>query len=796
MIVRLIHWIFLSVLFFGLPAIASGQTYISTSVKDSVEIIIDTWGVPHIYAQKQEDLFFAQGFNAARDRLFQFEIWRRQATGTVAEILGRRELKRDIGTRLFSFRGDMEEEMRHYHPQGKLIIESFVAGINSYIDWINDRPDQLPLPFKILKIIPKHWTPEVVVSRHQGLLGNIGQELDMGRLVHLLGEQKVREIKWFHPFDPILKIDPSIDASHLLENILELYNAYRKPVSFKPSDLGMSESPGTMPSEDPDFLEDHSNMGSNNWVINGSHTQSDYPILANDPHRSLAIPSLRYMAHLVGPGWNVIGGGEPEIPGISIGHNEYGAWGLTVFLTDAEDLYVYRLNPQNKNEYWHDGQWLQMSVIEEQIPLKGSQHELVQLHYTLHGPVVFQDIEKGIAYAVRCGWREVGGSPYLASLRMNQSIDFESFRDACNYSHIPGENMVWADRAGNIGWQAVGISPIRNGFSGLVPIPGDGSHEWSGYLEIKKKPHAYNPPSGMIITANENLTTRDYPYPEALGYLWPDPIRGDRIAECLSAGRKANLTDMMELQNDQFSIPARTFIALLEGLESGLPLAQTALDALRNWNYMMDANSIAASIFDAWERKLKEAFINAEVPPVARPFYGSVQHKVLADWLVSPDGVFGSQPLKGRDRLLIQTLEAAVSDLAKLLGSDLRKWQYGQTNYKHVQIKHALGEIAGVEQNAKLNTKILARGGSAATVGNTGGNLNQSSGATFKILVDTEDWDRALAINCPGQSGNPDDKHYQDLFEPWGKDKYFPLFYSREKVLEVADQIIYLVPGR
>ena len=184
-------------------------------------------------------------------------------------------------------------------------------------------------------------------------------------------------------------------------------------------------------------------------------------MMVNDPHRSQAVPSLRYWAHLVGPGWNVIGGGEPEIPGISIGHNEHGAWGLTVFSTDGEDLYVYETNPQNSNQYRYNGRWEDMRIIEEELPVKGTSPVTVELKYTQHGPVVFEDTDKDLAYAVRPAWMEIGGSPYLASLRMDQAKNWEEFREASNYSNIPGENMIWADRDGNIGWQAVGIAPIR-----------------------------------------------------------------------------------------------------------------------------------------------------------------------------------------------------------------------------------------------------------------------------------------------------------------------------------------------
>lgn len=428
------------------------------------------------------------------------------------------------------------------------------------------------------------------------------------------------------------------------------------------------------------------------------------------------------------------------------------------------------------------------------IPVKGLADEQVDLKYTVHGPVVYQDEKEGIGYAVRCGWLEVGGSPYLASLRMDQSFDFESFRDACNYSHIPGENMVWADRSGNIGWQAVGIAPIRNNFSGLVPVPGDGTYEWNGYLEIRKKPNSYNPASGKIITANENLTALNYPYPEAIGFEWSDPVRADRIAEYLGSGRKMTMADMMEIQNDHLSIVARTLVPLL----NGVTISDTKLDQARNllvsWDSRMDVESVAATIYNEWEKALKIALKEIKVPEPVRKYSGTLQAKKVVDFLTFPDGDFGSDPLEGRDRLLIRCLDEAIATLEDRLGNDQKGWQYGQEQYKHVLFNHALGPLVDAGTRDKINVGPYPRGGSSTTVGNTGSNLNQTSGATFKIICDTEDWDRSLAINAPGQSGDPENEHYSDLFETWARDRYFPLFYSKEKIESVADQIIYLVP--
>ncbi len=333
----------------GVSYSSNSQNKNIQGLKESVEIIRDSWGINHIYAKNQEDLFFAQGYTAAKDRLFQFEIWRRQATGSVAEILGERELARDIGTRLFKFRGNLEEELNHYHKDGSSIINAYTNGVNAYINEINKTPDDLPIEFQMLGIKPKLWTPEVVISRHQGLLGNSNDELQIARTVAAIGEEKAKELFWFHPKNPSLNLDLSIDKLGLNEPILDIYDAFREPIKFEREDLVVSYQ-NNEPFNNLELIqknqEDSLSIGSNNWLVSGRLMKNGMPLMANDPHRGIANPSLRYMAHLVAPGWNVIGGGEPEIPGISIGHNDYGAWGLTVFRTDGEDIYVYDINPE------------------------------------------------------------------------------------------------------------------------------------------------------------------------------------------------------------------------------------------------------------------------------------------------------------------------------------------------------------------------------------------------------------------------------------------------------------------
>ena len=772
-------------------------------LQDSVEIKVDAWGVPHIYAQNEADLFFAQGYYACRDRLFQFELWRRQATGTIAEILGPRELKRDMGARLFKFRGDITKELQHYHPHGESIVKAFVKGINAAIEQANKNPQSLPLEFKLLNITPQYWTPEVVISRHQGLLSNVTDELRTARLVAKIGENKAREVSHFHPNQPNLTMKVPTDG--LFEDILNLYSAFRKPIEFKPADLAFQYQNDV---DNFKYLVDNQpitndlvdnpkfDIGSNNWVINGSKTQSGYPIMANDPHRTIAVPSLRYVAHLNAPGWHVIGGGEPTIPGISVGHNTEGAWGLTIFGTDAEDMYVYDINPKNPLEYRYQGIWEKMKVIKEIIPIKGQKPDTVELKYTRHGPVVFEDAARKKAYAIRCAWLEIGGAPYLASLRMNQAKTWEEFRLACGYSHIPAENMVWADRKGNIGWQAVGITPIRKGFSGMVPLKGDGSQEWSGYLPIVSRPNAYNPKEGFIATANQNVTPPQYPNIETtIGYAWADPYRANRISEVLSSGKKMTLNDMTALQTDYLAIPARQLMPLLKDL----PLPFTGdkavlIEPFINWDYTLTKNSISATIYVEWENQMEKAFMKKLVPEQGRKYITSLSTQQMVAWLTLPDNKFGDNPTAGRDSFLIQTLTTALSAIEKRLGNDVSKWQYGQENNKHVLIKHPLSNAANAEMKKRLDVGPVPRGGYSQTVGSTGDSLNQASGASFRIIVDTGDWDATLCTNSPGQSGNPDNPNYRNLFDLWAKDRYFPLFFSKNKVESVTKERLLLKP--
>jgi penicillin G amidase len=764
-----------------------------------VEIIRDEYGVNHIYAQNEHDLFFAQGYSAAKDRLFQFEIWRRQASGTVSEILGERELKRDIGVRLFKYRGDLEKEFNHYHPQGVAIINAFTEGINAYVAETEKDPSLLTMEFQLLGIKAGRWTPELVVSRHQGLLGNLPDELAIGRAVALIGADQVKKIKVFEPGEPNITLDAAIDPQGLLEDIVGPYEAFRKPISFQPEDLVAYSN-----TDEADYerlqlqdqlayeeitSQEQRSIGSNNWIVSGSKSESGFPMLANDPHRALAIPSLRYMVHLNAPGWNVVGGGEPTIPGVSIGHNEFGAWGLTVFEVDGEDIMVYELNPKNLNQYKYKDGWEEMTSFKDTIHVKGSADVFVEHKYTRHGPVTFIDAKRNKAYAMRCGWMEPGGAPYMASLRMNGAKTWKEFREACSFSHLPGENMIWADKEGNIGWQAVGISPIRKNWDGLVPVPGDGRYEWDGFLPIKELPNTFNPEKGFWATANENLVPKNYPHRDAVGWEWADSSRSNRINEVLASRDKHTQEDMRKLQVDYTSLPARQLVPYLNSIKSSNAEVEKMRQMLLNWDFVMDKNSVAATIYSAWERKILERAYPLFVPEKARGVIKSVSLKRALQWIKADE-----PELQGRDQFLLSCLEAGISTLHEKLGDDETKWQYGQPDYHYVLIKHPLSNAVNDSIRAILECGPVGRGGSGSTPGVTGNGDNQSHGATFRMVADASDWDKTLFTNSPGQSGNPQSSFYKNLFELWASDRHLPVYFSKEKVNQSAKEKIILNP--
>jgi len=777
-------------------------------LKQSVDIVKDRWGVSHIYAQNQRDLFFAQGYNAARDRLFQFEIWRRRATGTLAQIMGDKAFEHDRGARLLRFRGDLKAEMAHYHRDGVEIISAFVDGVNAYIHQTEQHPELLPFEFTVLGIRPGRWTPAVVVSRHNALTGGLSNEILLAKVLSAIGEEKTRN---FLPFyrDTYLRPFEGIDLSKIGSHIMAPYKASRTMPAFTRDDLAgvvlpvgnsvavqqLNTLASTALSDFEDPIEGFNNIGSNNWVLHGSKTASGMPLLANDPHRTIATPSLRYLVHLNAPAgagsdaWNVVGAGEPVLPGISIGHNEHGAWGLTIFRIDQEDLMVYNTDPDNASRYRYRGGWKEMDIEQQQITVRGVGRKTVTLKYTVHGPVLFEDKTNHLAYGLKAAWLDQGATPYLASLRMDQATSWQEFREACSFSGLPGENMLWADRDGNIGWQSVGLSPVRFGWDGSLPIPGDGEYEWNGYMPIKSMPHLSNPVNGWYGTANNFNVPAGYP--NVFSDFYSDPARIYRLREVLEGASKHSIEDSMALQYDTKSMTAEQLTRLLRPLQLDRDLQDAAV-LFEDWDHFMDRDSAAAALYDQWELELLKQLRALYIPTGQGAGLPVLSRHKLLQWLQSaPSYLFGEDAVAARNKIMIASLRLAVDTLRRDLGDDPADWFYG--HYHYAKIIHPLSPLMSTAQRQQIDLPRLPRGGASNTLNANRGN-RQRSGASFRMVVDTADWDLSRATNGPGQSGDPRSSHYRDLYEQWNRGEYFPLYFSRHKIEGAAASRTLLQP--
>jgi penicillin amidase len=760
---------------------AGSVNYRVKGLRAPVELIEDRYGVPHLYAGGEDDVFLAQGFNAARERLFQIDLWRRRGLGRLAEVLGPDYVEQDRATRLFLYRGDMDVEWARYSEDAQRIAGRFTAGINAYLDWLGEHPDRLPPEFGVLGYAPARWEPaDVVRIRSHGLTRNLASEVKRAKVACVAGVDADLVRQGLQP-DRRTTVPEGFDPCAVPGDVLDVFELATREVEFKEGGIRARA------------VRDGATEGSNNWVVGGQRSGTGRPILANDPHRAYAAPSLRYIAHLSAPGLDVIGAGEPALPGISIGHNGTIAFGLTIFPMDQEDLYVYQLDPADRTRYRYRDGWESMSVLREQVAVRGEAPRTVELAFTRHGPVIRVDEQRNLAYAVRTVWLEPGMSPYFGSVGYMRARTFSEFTESMRNWGAPTENQVYADVDGNIGWVPGGLAPRRVGYDGLLPVPGDGRYEWDGFYSGDDLPRQLNPAAGFIATANQFNLPPEF-QDKGLGFEWVNPFRHQRIVEVLSQQRNHTVADSAALQNDQLSIPARRLTALLSNVDSGESDVRRALRLLREWDAVETADSHAAALFEVWLSKhLGPGFVRAAVPKAAEVIDDADTLVLLGElekpgsWL--PDAA-------ARDRLLLDTLRSAYAEVRELLGRGEANWKWGTLHHSFFQ--HPASAAFDDTDRARFDVGPLPRGGSPDTVNQSSyrtKDFRQTNGPSFRMILDVGDWDSSIAVNTPGQSGDPDNPHYRDLAEPWRTGQYVPLAYSRDAVEEIAERRILLLPA-
>jgi penicillin amidase len=716
-------------------------------LREPVEIIRDAWGVTHIYAKNQDDMFFAQGFVMGQDRLWQLHMWRMTAEGRLSEILGPAAFDRDRQTRLGKFRGPYDDkEWTSYHPDGKKIFTAWTNGLNAYIA---QAMSNLPLEFKLTGLTPEPWKPETPLLR--GGTGD-GGELALARLVKRVGVKEATRQRMPDPWSEIV-IPDGLDLATIAEEAPAGGRGGRgglpRPQIVPPYDalVGRGGAGG-------DFVEPvNPDPGSNNWTISGKHTATGKPIVANDPHREVGNPSLRYIVHLVSPGWNVIGAGEAPFVGVALGHNTRVAWGLTITGTDQTDTFIEETNPANPNEMKYLGAWEPFTIVREEIKIKGEAPRTVEFKISRHGPVFLEDPKNHRAYVTRSTAHEPGTAPYLAGLRLSQATDCKDFMERALYWKAPTENLNCGDVDGNISLQSSALTPNRRGWDGRMPVPGTGKYEWDGFRT--DLPRRLNPTSGYIATANNNINTSGYWPPVVFKSLTAIPYdRITRVEQVLNEmffgpnPRKFTIADSERLQHDAYMLQASYDQDLFTGWTGKTPQTEKARTLIAAWNAVLDKDSAAAAIYQTWRQT---------VDAKATQFY---------------------RPLDERRPFVEPGLVLAIERLTQTQGADWSQWRWGR-------------------MHTQAFAHPLVRAFDVPTIERSGGTGTPfAGGASYRENMDVADWDRSTVTNVPGQSAQPESEFYANLLPLWDKGEFFPMLYTRAKVDQNARHRMNLKPAK
>ncbi len=722
-------------------------------LREPVEVIRDEWGIPHIYAQNDDDLFLAQGYVMAQDRLWQMEMWRRWHEGRLSEIFGPEAFDYDLRTRQMMFRGPWDEsEWTSYHPDGERIFTAYANGVNAFIE---QNRDNLPVEFKLTGVVPDPWTAKTVVLRWaqvglSSVRGHARSELQLAMNVGRFGAEEANRRASPDPWDD-LEVPEGLDVSIITQEVLSAMGAGDgDPFSGnRLPDLEVVEryrhlTPAVRTAQvsNPQVATE----GSNNWVVSGDRSPTGVPILANDPHRRIEMPALRYFVHLNAPGWNVMGGGEPPFVGVDAGHNEHMAWGFTFAGTDMVDLYVEEVDPENPNLVrWQDG-WEPLRVIEEEIGIKGEAPRTVELKFSRHGPVIYEDMENPVAYAVRSVVQDHGTAAYKGSFKMAQAESCEDFFERAMFWMVPTHSLICGDDSGNIALQVTGLTPDRDGWNGRLPVPGNGKYEWRGFRS--DLPREFNPDRGYITTANNNVHPPGYQgrpvfYHSSRGVA---TSRITRLHQILGTDKLFSVEDHQAIQLDAYSLRSEGDIPAFQGWTSDDPQVERARALISEWDGVLARESSAAAIYVQWTRLSAAEARNAAT---------STQE---------------------RRALVEEGLARTVDALTEDWGTDWSEWTYGRGNpsgLAHMFIPN-------------FDLPAVERPGGFGTI--------NATGANFRRIIDLSDLDNSVATNAPGQSAQPGSPFYDNLSDYLGNGEYFPFLFTREAIEERAAHRLTLRP--
>lgn len=733
-----------------------------------LEIIDDRWGVPHIRAENKADAFFGQGYVVARDRLFQIDLGHRRELGRMAEVFGPDFARHDATARLFHYRGDLDAELARVPSEVRACVAGYVAGINARVAEVERDKSLLPLEYGILGIMPLRWDIRDLVLARGGGIGNVDDEIRRAKLA-ALGLLELDAL--IAPLRPAWKlaVPEGLDVAAVSDDDFGMLRTGRLPFG-----------PGT-PTHEPDERLDRTQAGSNAWTVAGSRTATGRPILANDPHLGIGGFGPRHVAHLTAPGLDVMGGGAPGLAGIMQGHTDRFAFGRTNFHIDQQDLFVLELDPADPERYRHGGGWKRFEKHEIAIPVKdGPAHQAV-LRYAVQGPVVMHDSATRRATVLGSIGMQPGGFGSFSMVAINLARDWNGLKEAFKLHPSP-TNFHYADVDGNHGWQVIGFVPQRKKGDGLMPVPGSGRYDWSGYRDFRTLPSAYNPAKGWFASANQNNLPEHWPRDRIPAFSFRDPYRYERVAEVLEAEPKHSVADSVALQHDVLSTPARQFLALLPKQPSAA--AAAAVRMLSKWDARLDADSGAAALYEIVWRNLGKRLLAAIVPERARDLVDEIAPSELL------------RRAADRPAMVDEALASGWAEAQRLMGADPAVWRWSTLH--QVRIAHPLSSIPAIAA-AFPPIEGEGSGGDSYTVDarwlGDGPGWRTGGGASYLQVIDVGDWDRSVMLNLPGQSNDPRSMHYRDLYRPWIKGEMLPMTFTRAAVDSAAVSRVTLTPA-
>lgn len=758
-----------------------------------VEIIRDEWGVPHIYAANEHDLFFAQGFAHAQDRLFQMDLYRRLGLGRLSEVTGPSSLALDKFARYLAWPRAAQIQVDATDAETAAVSDAYAAGVNAFI-----ATQPLPAEFRLLAYRPEPWdalaTSAWGVVLAWGLSCNWETELLRAWLLDELGPERAADLTPVYAADYATTLPDERVGRRLAEGLLNAFHetAARGPVGAPVFGQG---------------------LGSNNWVVSGARTASGRPQLANDPHLPPVLPTIWYANHLSSGDYHVTGFTLPGVPGVIIGHNESCAWGITNAFPDVQDVYIERFHPDDPARYEVNGEWRAAEMAEEIIRVRGRRPVRLTVRHTRHGPV-FSDALPGGHADLTYDWtlfhaRSHSGNHLRAVLAINRATDWPSFREGLRHWSFPSQNVVYAGTDGVIAYMMPGLVPRRRKGDGLTPAPGWlDDYGWDGFIPFEELPVYVNPPEGYLATANNCMTGDSYPY--LLTGEWLTDYRVRRIRELLAARPNLTLDDQRRIQNDTVSLMARRFLAAALPVASAAadidPAARDALGRLGAWDGDMGVDSVAATLTFGWLVHFTRAAV-AQAVGEARmetllaksdrvgfpfmPFY-EIGYELALRWLEggSPAWVGDVRPL------LTPALRQTLDVLRRELGRDPAGWTWGRVH--RVAFEHEMARLPGVGRLWQPSSMPAAGDGYTVNQSDTTPHFPPDPAtiiASCRLIIDIGAWDESLAALPGGQSGHPASPHYRDRLAEWSAGRYFPLLFSRDKVLAAAKGTWRLEPG-